>query len=290
MNIIPDANRFIRKLDDRDIEKTQDLSSKIGWGDTAEDWKNFIAASKGNAFAIVDNSSGSEKIIATALGIMFPDKIRIASVLADPAIQRQGLGTRIFKHLLHTLPQTNLELDASAIGKPLYEKYGFVTDYEITAFVKQLEKMESKDFPEYTCTNEDLKGVIKLDAKAFGSSREELIRKSFESANTKILVEKEDKNVIGFLVYTKECNGVRIGPWIHANPEGAERLLHAALSKISNQFPSSQVTLHSANEVGLNILLKKGFKPSFTSYHMHKGTLSLSDRSIYFGIWTLGLG
>ena len=81
-----------------------------------------------------------------------------------------------------------MELEGSSMGKRLYEYFGFKTDYEVSSFSKTAE-----EFPEENSITvleiKDLQDVIDLDAKAFGASRAELLKKITSVAQKNLLVE-----------------------------------------------------------------------------------------------------
>ena len=276
-------------LEKEDLSKAFILSTKIGWTDSTEDWKEAYNATSGSAFSLFS----SNQMIGTALGVHYGDKTRIANVIIDPDYQGQGHGFRLFKHLIDHLSADNsplIELGASLAGKPLYEKFGFKTRYEIQSFSKVIST--SSDFKSngMFCQEEDLESVIQLDEEAFGTSRANLIRNVFESAAHQILIDKQDEKTLGFLMWRQETDGIRIGPWIHQETEGAKRLVKMALHVLARNHPETKVTFHVTNQLAKDILIGEGFNYAFSSYHMTLGERVLSKNSTYYGIWSFAMG
>src|SRR5207302_533099 len=61
----------------------------------------------------------------------------IAMVLVDPDWRGRGIGKALMSHaldLLDTWGVPSVRLDATALGKPLYEKLGFVVQYELARY------------------------------------------------------------------------------------------------------------------------------------------------------------
>ena len=217
-------------------------------------------------------------------------------MLVNPSYWRRGLGKIVFKQLLNSIPKENntpLELEASSAGKPLYEQFGFKSDYEVSSYFKQTNETTCEKAQSETCTEEDIKEIVALDAAACGSTREEQIRKITKIAKNQIVVDKRDDHVQGFLIYSKCDNGIRIGPWIHQNSKDSAKLFQRAFKIISQKFPSTNVSVHTANQIAIDILNAEGFtKANFTSYHMHKGddTHLNAKKEIYYSIWSFGYG
>src|ERR1700753_4315332 len=79
------------------------------------------------------------KIVGTAATLPYEDKFAwIGMVLVDPDYRNRGIGTTLLHRAVEYLDGAGIEtlkLDATTAGKPLYEKIGFVTEYEIDRWV-----------------------------------------------------------------------------------------------------------------------------------------------------------
>src|SRR5260370_13144230 len=61
----------------------------------------------------------------------------IAMVLVEPDWRGRGIGKALMSHALSFLDAQgvlSVRLDATALGKPLYEKLGFVVEYELARY------------------------------------------------------------------------------------------------------------------------------------------------------------
>jgi GNAT superfamily N-acetyltransferase len=282
----------------KDAKEGLQLSSspRIGWDMTLDDWKRAITYS-GHAYAIKDRTLTSDKsTIGTVAAIVFEEKVRILNMIIHPDHQRKKLATRLLKHLIRKVDPKNsryLELEATSMGKPLYEKFGFKTDYELASFWKMAEETQEKHTVPSLNTEQELEEIIKLDKEAFGASRETLLRKIAAVAKKHILIDKENQDIKGFVMYTQAKNCIKIGPWIHRNAEGAEKLMKAAIVNISQEFPKTKMTVNVTNQTARSILGNLNFtKVPHVIYHMHKGnqTRVACNPDIYYAVWTFGLG
>lgn len=92
----------------------------------------------------------------------------------------------------------------------------------------------------------------------------------------------------------EETPGMRIGPCVHYNNEGAERLLHRAILFICSETQASKIYVNALDtQIGLRDTLKGlGFRPLIQSVHMSYGpeVSDSRDLNIYFAGWSLVLG
>jgi len=288
----------IHLLSEKDAVAAFQISSKLHWGNTVENWQQDISSSKVYAFGITHLKSDGKELIATAVAVPFENKIRMMDILVHADYQRQGFGKTLFKRLLKsisTLKSPCIELEASSLGKPMYEQFGFKVDYEVSSFSKKIDKDASRaqktvEIP--SISQEQLNQVIELDRKAFGASRANLISHLYKGHQIKILVDQIDEIVRGFLIYQKDNNGIAIGSWVHMDSEKTGGLLEKAVRLVSQEYPGINISVVTANSVAMQILEKNGFiQGNFSTYHMHvDDNKKLEANQNYYAIWSFGNG
>jgi hypothetical protein len=114
-----------------------------------------------------------------------------------------------------------------------------------------------------------------------------------EVPRSQILVDRQEK-IEGFLFYFQDNSGIRIGPWVHVSPEGAEKLLQRALHTISLKYDSKTISVHTPHDqnliqetVTMRILRENGFLPvPAKTYHMSLGKEQERSRQSYHAIWS----
>src|SRR5436309_1889399 len=77
------------------------------------------------------------RAVATTVSCVFGSVAWIAMVLVDPEYRGRGIGKALMSHALNFLDSqgvNSVRLDATALGKPLYEKLGFVVEYELSRY------------------------------------------------------------------------------------------------------------------------------------------------------------
>ena len=100
------------------------LSAEAGWNQVEEDWRFMLAA--GIGFAGRDRADG--RLVGSALVLpLGPALAWIGMVLVAATHRRLGLGTALFGRCLDACAEQGLlaGLDATELGRPVYERLGF---------------------------------------------------------------------------------------------------------------------------------------------------------------------
>ena len=105
---------------DSDIDRSLELCRAAQWNQVRADWEYFLI----NSACLV--AELNEQVVGTCavLNSQGP-RAWIAMMLVDPAARRQSIGTLLFEHALALTTAPSIGLDATALGRPLYEKHSF---------------------------------------------------------------------------------------------------------------------------------------------------------------------
>ncbi len=93
-------------------------------------------------------------------------------MLVDPGVRRQGIGRALMEQVIRSLRADNIrtiKLDATPLGRPLYEQLGFVAQYDFQRW--QRPAQASRDITLTGSSLEDLPALRVLDRQAFGVDR-----------------------------------------------------------------------------------------------------------------------
>jgi len=204
--------------------------------------------------------------------------------------QRQGVGMVLMNHLIAWLGKLGISqvvLDASPFGYPLYEKLGFVVLSEVYVLQRragQLTFQRPEDIQLLSLQNLDM--IVASDEQAFGADRIRLLQALVEIYPQRafILVD-EHNNYNGYLIAQEK----RIGPWVMKNPENADLLMRAALSlRFSGHI---SVVVPSENMDVITLMQGYGFEIVRVNRHMVRGSVArFGDRSKIFAQTSLSLG
>ena len=194
----------------------------------------------------------------------------VGLMAVHPDAQRHGVGLVIMQFLLARLDQQHVPLvtlDASNMGRPLYDKLGFVP-YDETLMFQRSGNFAMPDQPSniQSISNQDLDELVQWDSLFFGADR----RKVFQALlaffpERAFMLRDETGQVAGYLFAQKN----RIGPWVMRQPHGAETLLKAALTLPYEGTVS--VAVPAVNQDAVELLPRYGFKQLRANRHMGRG-------------------
>ena len=109
------------------------LSTLMGWNQRLEDWRRLIELAPSGSFVALD----AGRVIATAIGIDYRHCGWIAMMLVAPEYRGRGLGAQLLESAMAAIPaDLPLRLDATPLGRPLYERHGFALETSLTRYVR----------------------------------------------------------------------------------------------------------------------------------------------------------
>src|SRR5207245_420577 len=109
------------------------LKHQAGWNQTDADWRRFLDLEPDGCF--VAEMDGEP--VATTTTCAFGPIGWVAMVLVDARVRGRGIGSALMRHALGYLEVQGVRtvrLDATPMGQPVYEKLGFVPDYQLTRY------------------------------------------------------------------------------------------------------------------------------------------------------------
>src|ERR1700743_394620 len=166
----------LRVMTRQDIPGGVRLNTIAGWNQTEADWSRFLEASPVGCFLMHDDG----KIVGTSATISYEGRFAwIGMVLVDPEYRNRGIGTALLQRAIEYLDDAailTLKLDATPAGKPLYEKMGFVTEYEIDRWILKRSAPEHSPTTIFLPPAEVLDRVFDYDREIFGADRSGLLR------------------------------------------------------------------------------------------------------------------
>jgi GNAT superfamily N-acetyltransferase len=107
------------------------LKEEAGWNQTEQDWLALFEFAPESCFGIEIDGV----LAATITAVTYESGLAwIGMVLTARQFQRQGLASALLQHALDYLsnkPVDWIKLDATSIGQPLYERFGFEYECDI---------------------------------------------------------------------------------------------------------------------------------------------------------------
>lgn len=124
----------LRLLSAADIESAMELSIAAHWNQLPDDWARLLALEPEGCFCIEDEG----RVVATTTVVQWDSELAwLGMVLTLPAYRRRGFAKRLVAHALAWSRARCLRLDATEMGLPLYEAFGFRQDCPVERWLRQ---------------------------------------------------------------------------------------------------------------------------------------------------------
>ena len=151
------------------------LSTHMGWNQRLEDWRTLVELAPAGCFVALDG----DRVVATAIGIDYRHCGWIAMMLVAPEYRGRGLGARLLEAAMAALPpELPIWLDATPLGRPLYERHDFALETSLTRHVRPAVTTMARIGTEVTrLLPADLPEVARIDAAIFGGVRSGLLER-----------------------------------------------------------------------------------------------------------------
>jgi GNAT superfamily N-acetyltransferase len=198
------------------------LSRAAGWNQNEADWRLMLQLGHGWGVSL------QGELVASTLVLPFETFAWISMVLVLPAHRRKGYATRLLRVALADLRSRGLTpvLDATPAGRQVYRLEGFRDTWGFKRYAltnaKKAEPSTARSF-----AADDWKSILELDRRAFGASRERLLRDLARRLPQAALV--SDK---GYVVGREGREALQLGPLVAKDEDAAIRLLSQALQAV----------------------------------------------------------
>ena len=236
------SDPIIRPLAVEDLEDALRLSTVVGWNQRLDDWRMLLRLAPAGAFAAFLDAR-DVPVVGTAIGIDYGGFAWIAMMIVDPAYRGRGLGRRLLEAAMGAVPShLPIRLDATPLGRPLYQRYGFEDEatlgrHVIDARLKPRAPSEPRAPLEPRAqslmrplTDADLGDVIEQDRETFGGTRGSLLDWAFHGAPQYAYVARNDNGLIDYCLGREGRVFDQIGPVVARDDDIAHALVSAALA------------------------------------------------------------
>ena len=201
----PSPDVTLRRLTSSDVPWAHRLSTQAGWNQREEDWRAAIAMTPGASFCAV----AGDALVATCIGISYGELSWIAMMLVDPAFQRRRLGERLLLRSIDALPPTRpVGLDATAVGRLLYEQHGFAHTSQLTRWIAEgtelqttpLEEGAGGTFTVRPVEPSDIAPIAAVDRDIFGGDRRRVLEWAFAVGSHCCAIATIDEEIAGYVL------------------------------------------------------------------------------------------
>ena len=264
----------IRLLTERDVDAALALSASCGWNQRADEWHMMLQIAPAGTFT----ASTPDGIVGTAIGIDYGNFGWIAMMLVNPAWRSRGLGARLLEAAMGAIPpELPIRLDATPLGRPLYERYGFVLESSLTRHVRPAGAgpPPARSGDVRPLAESDLAAVMRLDDRISGAHRQLPLRWAFGDAPRYAWIGESagasrkagaDADISGYCLGRGGRLLDHIGPIVAAATESAADLAAAAI--VGSDGRPLVIDAHDSQDAFVAWLRAAQFEPQRPLYRM----------------------
>jgi len=261
----------LRVMTNADIPAGMRLKEAAGWNQTEADWQRFLNGSSEGCFvAEVDGT-----VRGTAATISFERRFAwVGMVLVDPAYRGRGIGTRLLEKTIEYLDATGtptIKLDATPAGKPIYERLGFVTEYEMERWTlrRPVELAAASPEMEEAMPAPLVERILKADREAFGADRSALLR-SVHQSDPQFTNGLWNAGAMEAYAFGRRGSFAdHFGPWIAKDERTARQMLEGFLARSRRELVVADCSM--SNAFAARLLREFGFTSTRPLTRMYRG-------------------
>jgi len=226
---------IIRAMTPDDIDQCYALTQALKWPHRREDWQLALQLGEGT---VIEEQG---RLIGSAVLWRWGDRAAtLGLIIVDNQQQGRGLGKQLMLAQLEKLPDCNVRLHATEMGKGLYEKLGFVSYGEI----RQHQTRAVTTLPDIViptgmqlrpARQTDHATLVTRDQQANGMHRPALIAHLLRDCQT-VILEDAQQQIQGFASLRRFGHGWAIGPVIAADFRAAQALVASLMQSLQGEF------------------------------------------------------
>src|SRR5689334_16324027 len=256
----------IRLLFESDIPAAMRLKEAAGWNQTEADWRRLLLLEPNGCFAAVRDG----RLVGTTTTTIYDELAWIGMVLVEPQHRRHGIAAKLMNVALEYLngKVETIKLDATALGQPVYEKFGFAVESDVERWAGTANSMGRET--RAVMDHETVRELLSLDRLAFNADRSELVETLIDDACfSPVLIRAADGALSGYALARSGSKKTYVGPVVAKDPHVIETLLDQMLS----QSPGRAVYIDVNREcvVDTSFLSDRGFVKERDLIRMAKG-------------------
>ena len=269
----------IRLLFESDIPAAMQLKEAAGWNQTEDDWRRLLMLEPNGCFAAIRDG----RLVGTTTTTTYGDELAwIGMVLVDPQYRRQGIAAKLISVARDYLngKAGTVKLDATALGQPVYEKFGFRFESLIERW-SGMAKLHGEKLA--GLVGDSLSELLALDRIAFNADRSKLITALIkDNSVSPVLMRDANGALSGYAVTRRGTRADYVGPVVAKDPEQVETLLDQVLSQLHDR--PVYIDFNKECSAGTRVLLERGFVKERDLIRMSSGRPSARTSPIVVGI------
>jgi GNAT superfamily N-acetyltransferase len=238
----------VRRLVSGDLNRCLALSADRGWSPEKAKWSLLLDAAEPFGVDAPDGRGLAGAVVLTRWGA---DRASVGMMLVAARYGRRGLGRVLMEHLIGQAGDATVTLFATDMGRPLYEKLGFLPVHRSVSFVGTFRPGRREDNSKRRflfrtaeaetaeteaaeivrpATEADLAAILAVDAAAFGADRGNIVRRLPGFAERIAVLENDAgsgaERITGYAAAWRNGPSTTIiGPVIAPDAKAATRLI-----------------------------------------------------------------
>lgn len=223
----PAGQTTLRAMRETDLQACHGLSQHLKWPHRLADWQFHHAVSRGWVVALTHTGAAPETSGSGMLCHCGPEYATLGLVIISDALQGQGLGRAMMQQLLADAGERSVILNATAAGRPLYEKLGFQVIDTLSQHQSATAQVPHTALPPGSRIRplqaDETPALLALDRHASGMDRSTVLTALLKFAEVAVL--EQDGRVKGVAMLRAFGRGHVIGPVIAADTADAKTLI-----------------------------------------------------------------
>ncbi len=219
----------LRTMMAADIPQMMRLTLQAGWNQTEADCRRFVDMEPNGCFVAEWNGQP----VGTTTTCRFGPIGWISMVLVDEAVRRRGIGTRLMRRALSYLDDHHtrtIRLDATELGRPLYERLGFRAEYELDRFTGGAGRPAARESVTPVAVDQ-LPEIHQLDQRITGTDRARLVDRLYHEDPDSVQLVRKNDEAIGYAMHRPGRRAAQIGPAVTVSPPTGRQLLDGTISR-----------------------------------------------------------
>ena len=264
-----------------DLGRLGPLYEQAGFGARLAGVVGFAKARLDGEVVVAD--AGGE-LVGVAAGAVFAGTGWIGGVAVVPAHRRIGLGGALTEAIVEFLEGRGLAtvlLHATALGRPVYERLGFVPETPYRTLSGPALPRGPREAPVRAGQAADLEAVLALDLAATGEDRRRLLTALWPTGG---LIATTDGRPLGYHLPSPWRTG---GATIAADPGTGLALLDAVRAAAGDEVA---ISVPTGNTAAVEALEAAGFSEVYRTIRMYRGPRVPWDPAALFGAHNLFWG
>jgi ribosomal protein S18 acetylase RimI-like enzyme len=221
----------LRLMTTDDLLFADHLRALEGWNQRLEDWRRYLMTEPNGCFVAVWNGVPAGTVIATIYG---QELGWIGMLLVHPDFRRRGIGTELLKVCIKYLRGRNvrcIKLDATPAGKAVYDALGFKDEWTLSRWegIYAPPPHLTPDLWIRKWQKTDIAMVDRIDAEAFGISRNRVLQALAHESLSALVLESKPGRILGYGLLREGSRAMQIGPVVAASSHSGIHLIEALL-------------------------------------------------------------